>query len=339
MVDDKTKWYDRQLAAGIIAGLIVAGVVWLVPLIYTEATKAKVPGWVYIVVVAGGVLVASLILPLWRRKVWAWVPRSVGWVRGLRPTTARARAALVASGVASRQEALDEERRHTPQPAWRVQLGDTHFVAPDVNWLYNWGHEAIDASLTCDPAYFELDGEAFFRGKWKPGGSGGTGKQFRGMATAKGLAEGIEFTVSWRDINGDAHSRPVRVPPEDVRKATEAIVEHARETGYQEGLRDGRKQGKPTATVAATPSPEPSKSPTDPPISKERRLEIIAHKEKQIATERAVLDRMMGRATDDATINRYLDSVADLDARSTILKGERIAVEMGDKKIPKPRKS
>lgn len=216
-----------------------------------------------------------------------------------------------------------------------------------MNWLYNWGHEANDVTLTCDRDYFELDGEAFFRGGWGSGsGSGSTGKQFRGLPTPKGLAEGIEFTLSWRDRNGDEQSRTVRVPPEDVRKATEAVVEHARESGYQEGLREGRKQGKSeaTATTATTPAPatsgpEPSKSPAAPPISKERRLEIIAHKEKQIETERAILHQMYGKATDDATINKYLDGIADLDTRAKILKGERFVVEMGDKTISRPRKS
>ncbi|KAF2413491.1 hypothetical protein B1729_09330 [Microbacterium sp. B35-04] len=76
-------------------------------------------------------------------------------------------------------------------------------------------------------------------------------------------------------------------------------------------------------------------------MSKERRLEIIAHKAKQIETERQVLQQMMGRATDDATINKYLDGMADLDDRERLLNGDRKAVEllaeMGDK-VLRPRR-
>lgn len=345
MGDDQTKWYDRALASNIVGGLVVGFLIWFVPWAISEATKAKVPLWVYVAVAGVALLLMAVIVPLWRRVAWGGVTNVARWFWGLRVTTSARRKELFEAGVSARNASLVAERASIPQPDWRIQFGDTHFGAADIHWLYNWGHNARDASLTCDPEYFELDGGAFFGGNWGSGVGGATGKQFRGMPTAKGTAEGVDFTATWRDGNDDEQHRIVRVPPEDIRAGRDALAEKARHDGYREGYDKGFQEcvGSSNAEMtgeeahakhmAAEPSqgdlPKASKPSTKvPPVSKERQLEIIEHKAKQIETERQVLHQMMGRATDNATITNYLDGVADLDEREKLLNGERKTVEL-----------
>lgn len=354
MGDDQTKWYDRALASNIVGGLVVGFLIWFAPWAISEATRAKVQLWSYIAVAGVALLLMSVIVPIWRRVVWGGVVNGARWVWGLRVTTAARRKVLFEAGVSARNISLVRERASTPQPAWRIQFGDTHFGAADIHWLYNWGHNARDASLTCDPEYFELDGEAFFGGNWGSGVGGATGKQFRGMPTPKGIAEGVDFTATWRDGNDDEQHRIIRVPPEDIRAGRDALAEKARQDGFREGYDNGFLEGVDSTkadtageeahakNMAADDSqddlPRASKPSTKAPtVSTERRLEIIEHKAKQIATERQILHQMMGRATDDATISKYLDGVADLDEREKLLNGERKAIEVlnrvGDKVI------
>lgn len=354
MGDDQTNWYDRALASNIVGGLVVGFLVWFVPWAISEATKAKVPFWAYIAVAGVALLFMSVIVPIWRHVVWGGVANGARWVWGLRVTTSVRRKDLFEAGVSARNTSLARERASTPQPAWRIQFGDTHFGAADVHWLYNRGHNARDAALTCDPVYFELDGEAFFGGNWGSGAGGATGKQFRGMPTAKGIAEGVDFTATWRDVNDDEQHRIVRVPPEDIRAGRDALAEQARLDGYREGYDKGFREGVDSTKSdmadeeAHAKNIAPDASEDDPPraskpssiattVSTARRLEIIEHKAKQIETERQILHQMMGSATDDATINKYLDGVADLDEREKLLNGERKAIEVqervGDKVI------
>jgi hypothetical protein len=127
----------------------------------------------------------------------------------------------------------------------------------------------------------------------------------------------------------------------------DASAEQARAEGYQEDCNQGFQAGlnsvKPRLTgeeahaqnmaAGAADAPPPRKRhppATSAPVSKKRRLEIIAHKAQQIENERQVLERMMGRATDDATINNYLDSVRDLKEREALIREEQRTVEMLD---------
>lgn len=347
MSGDQIKWYDRALASNIVGGLIVGFLIWFVPWVISEATKAKVPFWVYAVVAGIALLLMSVIVPIWRRVVWGGVATGARWVWGLRVMTSVRRDKLVASGVTARNTSLAAERASVGQPAWKITFGDTHFGASNIHWLHNWGYRARDTQLTCNREYFELDGDPFFIGNFDEAGIGATGKQFHGMPTAKGIAEGVDFTATWLDVNGDEQHATVHVPPEDIRAARDALAEKARQDGYREGYNKGFQEGidstKPHMTgeeahaknIAADPSqadpPKASKPSTrTPPVSKERRLEIIEHKAKQIETERQVLHQMYGRATDDATINKFLDSKADLDDRERLLDGERKAIEILD---------
>lgn len=297
-----------------------------------------------------GLLAVSVFRRSWRARIWlplGWLVRDTWPVRSI--THRQAVAAADTVGYARRSSEVDAERASAPQPAWRIAYGDSHFGAANIHWLYNWGHDVRDVSLTCDREYFELDGEAFFGGSWGSGVGGATGKQFRGMPTAKGFAEGVDFTATWFDANGDEQHTVVCVPPEEIRRGRDAVAEKARADGYKNGFEKGRNSAVPPRTgeqihpesLAADPSradgSPKAKAKASPPMTKARRLEILEHKAQQIETERQVLQQMYGRATDTPTINKFLDAKAALDDREKTLKGERrvaeLIDEMGDKAI------
>ncbi len=356
-------FWSVVVGAGIIGLLVAVSAPFMEDWIRDGVAKQGIDGfWAPIlrwalVLFVGAVVVALLVLLAvsvfrrsWRERIWLPLGRLVRDTWPVRSIThRRAVAAADTAGYARRSGEVDSERESAPRPAWRIRYGDGHFGAANIHWLYNWGHDVRDVSLTCDREFFELDGEAFFGGSWGSGVGGATGKQFHGVPTVKGLAEGVDFTATWFDANGDEQHATVHVPPEEIRLGRDAVAEKAHADGYKEGFEKGRESASPRLTgeqmhamnVAADPSlaDAPPKAPakSSPPMTKARRLEIIEHKAKQIETERQVLQQMMGRATDTPTINKFLDAKADLDDRETMLQGERRVVElmdeMGDKVI------
>jgi hypothetical protein len=102
----KTKWYDRQMAASIVGGLVVAVVVWFVPWLITEATKAKVPLWIYPAVASVALVFASVAILAWRGVTWRKL-------RQWRPFT-------ITKGIDDRVEAGRAQQLEDPQAAAEV---------------------------------------------------------------------------------------------------------------------------------------------------------------------------------------------------------------------------
>jgi len=203
------------------------------------------------------VLAISVVSPNWRDRVWR---RSFDWVVGLHVTTRSGRERIEASGYERRSEEVRAERETTPRPSWRVTSRDRLFGQTDLHWLENRGYEAFDVGLTCDPDFFKIDGEVFFGGSFGTGfPMGSIGKQFFGAPTERGREEGVTFTVTWRDKNGDSHSAPVYMNPEDIRLGKDDAIEEARNVAWKEGY---------AAAQAATESQPPE--PKQPPLPRPR---------------------------------------------------------------------
>lgn len=257
MTPSDTKWYDRALVSNIVGGLVVGFLIWAVPSSLNAATKAKVPLWGYVLVALVAILVMSFAIPIWRHAVWGNASRLAKWISGLRVLSQAQREGLVADGVLAREAALKTERAATKQPAWRIIVGDTMFREANINWLHNSGHEAIDVEVTCDRALFEIEGQAFYRGPF-----GSAGRQLLGLVTERGEAEGIDFTVTWRDVRGDKQRTIVRVPPENLRNSRQSAIDAARAAGASEGFKQGRdaaraEQETDAAETLNLPAPEP----------------------------------------------------------------------------------
>lgn len=257
MTASDTKWYDRALASNIVGGLVVGFLIWAAPTALNAATKAKVPFWGYGLVALAAVLVMSFAIPIWRRTVWGNARRLAKWAAGLRILSQAQREGLVADGVAAREKALEKERAATKQPAWRILVGDTMFREANINWLHNSGHEAMDVEVTCDRDLFEIEGQAFYAGPF-----GTAGRQLLGLVTDRGEAEGIDFSVTWRDVHGDNQHTIVRVHPEDLRNRRQAAIDAARAAGVREGFKEGKDAARAEQETDATqalnlPAPAP----------------------------------------------------------------------------------
>lgn len=207
-----TPWYDRPLVSNVLGGAVVGFLIWFIPWLIAEGTKAKVPYWVYLIVAAGALVVGSVVVPIWRRATWGHVLKFRRWAAAIRPTTASKRQALIDSGYAKRQGELDEARNNAKQPRWNVRSEDHLPGDAALHWLRNQGYEAHDVEVTTDPAEFILDGEVFFAGSF----GSLTGNNFRGAPTEKGLRDGITFHVTWWDQNGHQHERDVFEAPNEI---------------------------------------------------------------------------------------------------------------------------
>ena len=107
MSRDESKWYDRQLSANVVGGLIVAVIVWGVPSLISEATKANVPFWAYVIVAGVALLIGSAVIPVWRRATWGNVQRFAKWALAVRPLTAKQRAALIREGYENHKTEIE----------------------------------------------------------------------------------------------------------------------------------------------------------------------------------------------------------------------------------------
>lgn len=258
------KWYNGALVSNVLGGLIVAVVIWIVTQMITEATKAELPFWVYLVVAGAVLFVASWAIPLWRRTIWGTVAAIFGWVFAIRPVTKAQRSALVSTGYEQHKSEVEAERLTARQPRWGFSAEDRLFGDMSMFWLHNHGYEARDVRVAVDPSEFLTDGEVFFRGGFGSGMPGGiVGKHFRGATTDKGRDNGVTFTVSWRDANDNGHDREVFMSPEEIRKGTTSATEEARDQGWKEGYSHAKEffENKIAEEKASQLAPVPSPAP------------------------------------------------------------------------------
>ncbi|MBS3182398.1 hypothetical protein [Leucobacter manosquensis] len=118
--------------------------------------------------------------------------------------TPESRAALVKEGYSKRDAEVKQQRERSPRPSWMVTEKPEWGDAEDVHFLHNTGYSVRDVLLKADPAYFVFTREAYFDGRFGDNTPGaGQGRQFFGRATELGLKEGVTFSVSWVDQNGD----------------------------------------------------------------------------------------------------------------------------------------
>jgi hypothetical protein len=233
---DQSKWYDRQLSANVVGGLIVAVIVWGVPALISEATKANLPFWAYLVVAGVALLFGSTVIPVWRRATWGNMQRFATWALAIRPVTAKQRAALIDEGYENHKTEVETERERARQPRWSVSAEDRLMGDMALHWLHNHGYAGYDVRLTADSSEFRTDGEVFFRGQFGDARPGGIiGKYFRGAPTEKGRMDGVTFTVTWLDEHGNDYSRQVFMSPEEIRKGADSATDEARSAGWKEG--------------------------------------------------------------------------------------------------------
>lgn len=207
-----TLWYDRPLVANVLGGLIVGCLIWIVPWLISEGTKAKVPLRVYLIVAAAALVLSSATIPVWRRATWWNLWAFLKWAAAIRPATASKRQELLDSGYATRQGELDEARKNARQPRWNIRAEDHLRGDTALHWIRNQGYAGYDIEVTTDSTEFVLDGDVFFPGPIETN----IGKNFRGAPTGKGLRDGVTFHVSWRDRDGLNYERNIFAPPEDI---------------------------------------------------------------------------------------------------------------------------
>lgn len=209
------------------------------------------------------VLVAiSVFRQTLRERTWTRLARLV---RDVRPVTSkrlrRDVSAAKVEGYEKHKTEIAEARANAKRPRWRVSAEDRLFGDMGLHWLTNDGYAAHDVRLTADPAEFACDGEVFFRGSFgdaRPGAS--IAKQFRGAPTERGTAEGVTFTVSWFDEDGNAYKTPVFMSPEEIRKGRDSATEEARNEGWREGYAEAKEHYERVAAEAAEsdlPAPVP----------------------------------------------------------------------------------
>lgn len=251
MNEEQPRWYDRQLASNVVGGVVVAVLVWFVPWVISEATKAKVPWWVYLIVLGAALLLGSAVVPTWRRAIWGNARRFIKWAATIRPLTAAQRTDLDQSGYARRSAEVDAERANPFDPVWKIDVRDSLGFA-HTYFLENSGFEVWEVTMTCDPEFFVLKQEAHF-----PGGlgtdqrNGYVASPFFGAPTDRGKAEGVIFHIKWKDRHGDWHERDVVLPPDEILAGRDVELSDA----FNRGFSEGRAQGNSDPAPLPLPSP------------------------------------------------------------------------------------
>jgi len=222
-------------------------------------------GFTLLAVLVGLVILVALAVSVasrkWRNRVWR---QPFEWAKGLRVTTRAERERIEVQGYERRSAEVRAERDVAPRPAWRVDPRDRLWGQQTLHWLENYGYQVFDVAVTCDPEVFKLDGDAFFPGGFGtnvPGGS--VGQQFHGTPTDRGREEGVTFTVTWRDKNGDWHSEPVYMSPDDIRVGKDDAIEHASELAWKEGYAAAKAALEESALEESIP-------PRQPPLPRPR---------------------------------------------------------------------
>lgn len=209
-MNKKTPWGQSTFGVLVIQGAIgpvigaLAGVVATLSL--TQPDKIN---WLQLTLIALAFAVIvfallSLILRKLRGLVWGNVATLGHWLRDLRVITRRGREKLKSAGYRERSDEVLHERRTSPRPRWRV----THNDGDDAIYVHNSGYAVDDVVIRADPELFEFSEGAeqgFIKGRLGDNDQGGsTGIQVPGRLTRRGEREGVTFTFSWKDQNGDA---------------------------------------------------------------------------------------------------------------------------------------
>jgi hypothetical protein len=209
-MNEKAPWGQSTAGVFVIQGAIgpvigaVAGVALTLSLTHPENID-----WPHVALIGLALAVAvfillSFILRKLRGLVWLNVARFLKWLSDLRVTTRSGREKLKLAGREERSREVREERKTSPRPHWRV----THNDGDDAIYVHNSGYAVDDVVVGADPELFEFPEGAeqgFIKGRLGdnlPGGS--TGIQVPGCVTRRGEREGVKFTFSWTDQNGDA---------------------------------------------------------------------------------------------------------------------------------------
>lgn len=173
----------------------------LLGIIDQSPTLATIVGGLILAGILYGLSFVNKLKPAYKATGRALV-RFFKWIWTLRVNGKVKRESLIQKGYEKRDAEVKAERARSPRPSWRVST-DTPF-GEDVYFLHNSGWQVSDVRLDADPDFFTFDGEAFFAGAFGDNNTGAsTGRQFRGRLTNRGRREGVTFTVTWIDQNGD----------------------------------------------------------------------------------------------------------------------------------------
>jgi hypothetical protein len=171
--------------------------------------------------VVGGLILAGVVLAIsiankkLRKAIWGNVAQFFGWLGSIRITTKRRIEASREEGRSEIRDQVAKERESIPQPQWDIRPYDE-----DPGWfmLRNFGDGVRDIFVTAPTDQFVFDGSAH----WDYFGEGVTETQFEGHPLPAGRQDGVTFTVTWRDANGDSRSRDVFCAPDGAAYETPA---------------------------------------------------------------------------------------------------------------------
>lgn len=148
-------------------------------------------------------------------------------------------------GYLKRSTEVDAERALARKPRWWIDARE-----PGDFLLYNGGYKVSDVRLQASEAEFVFEHAAppVFVGEFGDDGRGGAaGKFFGGNPTDKGLADGVKFTVHWRDQNLDPQEATVYLEPKHLK-----LIENPQDSykrGYDDGFSAGRRQSNTSPLV------------------------------------------------------------------------------------------
>ncbi|TPW78505.1 hypothetical protein [Schumannella sp. 10F1B-5-1] len=258
-------WSQSNLGSNVVGGLILLG-----PSVLVNAVTDHLELWQRVLVVALAAALAGFVLSVtnryWRRRIWI---HFASWMRDTRPVVSRAKTvrehsdARYAAGYTARSKEVADERAAVVinEPAWAIDAKDSFFGDEAMFWMTNRGAEAWDVVVTAPDELFRMSGDVFFQGRWNPStGGSSTARWFRGTATERGRNEGVVFRVSWRDPNGDEHSRDVFMLPEALTAPIESR-EVAFARGHAAGLAEARSSSTPETPVPPDLPPLPLPAP------------------------------------------------------------------------------
>ena len=236
------------MGASIVGGLIVL----VAGFVLTSAVK-DLELWQLALMFSGlAVLVAiaiSLIKRSWRLHVWVTLGK---WLAGLGVLTTKKRANLVQQGADQRSREVATQRAQVRQPAWTIDARDA-LGERNLFWLNNSGGVATEVRLSADPDFFKTEGDVYWQAFNSAGGMGSSvGAWFKGYATDRSNAEGVEFAVTWLDAYGDSQEKVVRLSPKEIRAG--------REEALQEEWAKGRSYGRQEMleeSYSSVPAPKP----------------------------------------------------------------------------------
>lgn len=191
----------------------------------------------------------------------------------------RTRGDAAALDAAAAVEArVAEERAAISQPSWSVrptEILDRFMLSTGPGFSKN-------VSVSAPATHFVLDGQIH----WDEFGADRDGvfigKQIGGIVTDQGRGDGVTFTVTWRDRNGDPHEAEAFLPPEAIGPLTSP---ESLEEAFERGVQQGRERV--TAERAVTVYPPRWNAVRDP--DGERTDFILTNSAEESVAQRVVL--------------------------------------------------